>query len=220
MTSFKKIHSEAKFFFEHARGSHDFDHVERVVKLALHIGQKEKADLEIIKIAALLHDIKRQNTDEEILKAVGISDNKPDHALQGAKLAETILKKHKFSDKKIAKIVHCIEAHRFRNKVKPETLEAKILFDADKLDSIGAIGVGRAFLFAGELGAKLHNSKKSDAEILKTKEYGQEDTAYREYLVKLRHIKDHMQTREGRRLAKKRHEFMLRFFKELKKEIK
>lgn len=201
---------EAKFFFENEGGSHDFDHVERVLKMCLHIGRKEKADLEILKFAAILHDIGRSKEDK--------TSGKIDHARYGAGLAKKILEKYKFSRKKIEKIAHCIEAHRFRGTIKPKTLEAKILFDADKLDSIGAIGIGRAFYFANEVGAKLHINK-NETEILKTKPYTKDDTAYREFMVKLRHIKSRMLTKEGRKLAKNRHAFMVEFFKRLKQEI-
>lgn len=216
MNIFEEILKETKKYFTLAHGSHDFDHVERVLKMATHIAKKEqtenhKVDLKILKLAAILHDIGRHGSD----KAKGQTD----HAKDGATLAAEILKKYKFSEEKIAKITHCIKAHRFRTKTKPKTLEAKIIFDADKLDSIGAIGIGRAFLFAGEIGAKLHNTGKSDTEILQTKEYGKEDSAYREYLVKLRYIKDRMQTHEGNRLAKERNTFMVEFFKRLKKEM-
>lgn len=216
MNIFEEILKETKKHFTSTHGSHDFDHVERVLKMAIHIAKKEqknnhKIDFEILKLATILHDIGRHGSDKE--------KGQTDHAKDGATIATEILKKYKFSKEKIAKITHCIEAHRFRTKTKPKTLEAKILFDADKLDSIGAIGIGRAFLFAGEIGAHLHNTEKSDMEILQTKEYGREDTAYREFLVKLRHIKGRMQTKEGHRLAKERHAFMVEFFKRMKREI-
>jgi len=72
------------------------------------------------------------------------------------------------------------------------------------------VGIGRAFLFAGEVGAKLHNK---GIDLAKTKPYTSEDTAYREYMVKLRRVKSRMLTKEGRRLAVKRHGFMEEFFK-------
>ncbi|MBI5754231.1 HD domain-containing protein [Candidatus Peregrinibacteria bacterium] len=209
--NFKKILPEIKKHFKNARGSHDFDHVERVLKMALYIGKKEGANLEILRLAAILHDIKRKNADK--------NKGKTDHAISGGEVAMEILRKYKYDKKIIAAVHHCITAHRFRTDSKPKTLEAKVLFDADKLDSIGAIGVGRAFLFAGELKAKLHNSGMSDAEILATKEFSKEDTAYREFLVKLRYIKDRMHTRTSHRLAKERHDFMVKFFKKMKKEM-
>ena len=209
MNKFDQILKEAKKHFVNARGSHDFDHVERVLKMALHIGKKEKADLEVLKLAAILHDVSRKSADEQ--------KGKVDHAKQGALTAREILEKFKIKESQIVAICHCIEAHRFRNAVKPKTLEAKILFDADKLDSIGAIGVGRAFLFAGEIGAKLHNAVETD--VNKTAEFSAEDTAYREFMVKLKYIKSRMQTREGCRIAKSRHDFMVDFFKRLTKEM-
>jgi uncharacterized protein len=89
------------------------------------------------------------------------------------------------------------------------------LFDADKLDSIGAVGIGRAFLFAGEVGARLHNK---DSDISKTKPYTREDTAFREYMVKLRWVRDRMFTKEGKRIAAERHKYMVDFFHRLDKE--
>lgn len=211
MDIFDKILSEAKKFFSDARASHNFDHTERVAKLCMRIGKKEKADLEILKIAAILHDIGRKFEDE--------SKGKICHAEKGAELARKILKKYNFPPDKIEEVAHCIEAHRFRNSTTPQTMEAKVLFDADKLDSIGAIGIGRAFFFANEVGANLH-SNKNGTEILKTKPYTKDDTAYREFIVKLRHIKDKMLTREGKHLAKKRHKFMVDFFERLKEEAR
>ena len=87
--------------------------------------------------------------------------------------------------KKKLKIVNCVKRHRYRSSDLPVTLEEKIVYDADKLDSVGAIGIGRAFLFAGRSGAKVHNTKE---DALNSESYSEEDTAYREYLVKLRHI--------------------------------
>jgi uncharacterized protein len=106
-------------------------------------------------------------------------------------------------------ILHCISTHRFRGEKVPDTIEARVLFDADKLDSIGAIGVARAFLFAGEVGARLHNP---DARIEKTRPYTADDTGYREYRIKLCRIKDRMLTATGRELAEYRHQFMQEFF--------
>lgn len=208
MNIFSKIEKEAKKVLSGSKGCHDFEHTLRVLNLSLHIGKKEKADIRILKLAAILHDIGRKCEDE--------SGGKICHAKEGAKMAKKILKKYGVSDKDILKISHCISAHRFRGSVVPESKEAKVLFDADKLDSIGAVGIGRTFLFAGEVGAKLHNS---NVDIFKTKPYTEEDTAYREFVVKLSKIKNRMLTSEGKRLAKERHEFMVKFFERLEKEI-
>lgn len=189
-------------------GCHGPDHTERVYNLALHIGRLMNARLDILGAAALLHDIGRSH---EML-----SQGKICHANKGAEMSRTILTGLGFSPEMQEAILHCIEAHRYRNNKVPETLEAKILFDADKLDSIGAIGIGRAFLFAGQVGARLHNR---GVDVANTSSYSTEDTAYREFLVKLCKIKDKMLTPEGKRLAAERHEFMELFFKRLDKEI-
>jgi uncharacterized protein len=202
-----QIREEAGAFFRNARGSHDWDHTERVYRLCLRIGRREKADLGVLKLAALLHDIGREEEDR--------SNGKVCHGRSGAALAKGILERHGLDPAAVRAVVHCIRTHRFRKRAVPKTLEARILFDADKLDSIGAIGVGRAFLFAGEIGSRLHDKA---IDVRKTKPYTREDTAYREYLVKLGRIKDRMTTREGKRIAAERHRFMAAFFDRLNKE--
>jgi len=209
MNVFNKIKKEVKKILETKNGSHNWEHTERVYNLARHIAKIENADDEIVKYAAILHDIARNEEDK--------SNGKICHAEVGAKKAEKILKKCGLQDEKIKKIVHCIRAHRFRGKIKPETKEAKVLFDADKLDSIGAVGIGRAFLFAGEVGAKLYNK---GIDIHKTEPYTKEDTAYREYKVKLIKVKKRMLTETGKKMAEERHRFMVEFFKRLDKEVK
>jgi uncharacterized protein len=113
-------------------------------------------------------------------------------------------------------VVHCVRAHRFRKEPRPETIEAQVLFDADKLDAIGAVGVARAYQFAGEVGARLHNPNH---DLSNTLAYSREDTGYREYKVKLRHIRDRMLTDTGRRVAEGRHCFMVQFFERFLEEV-
>ncbi|MCX6561337.1 MAG: HD domain-containing protein [Candidatus Aminicenantes bacterium] len=201
------VRAEAKARLDDARGSHDWDHTERVLCLCLHIGRRERADLIVLRLAALLHDIGRAEEDR--------TNGRTCHAEAGAREARVILEKHGLPEATIASIVHCIGTHRYRKAARPETLEARILFDADKLDSIGAVGIGRAFLFAGEVGARMHDPA---VDVEKTKPYTKEDTAYREFLVKLRHIRDRMTTAEGKRLARGRHAFMTAYFRRLNKE--
>jgi uncharacterized protein len=205
---FAKIQEQAAAYFRNSRGSHDWSHTDRVYKLCVRIGEKEGADLEILRIAALLHDIGREEQDR--------SKGQVCHAKVGAQLALQILKDVGLEIDKVERVIHCIRAHRFRGKHQPVSLEAKVLFDADKLDSIGAVGVGRAFLFAGEVGAKVHNR---GIDLTKTSSYSEEDTAYREFAVKLRKVKDRMLTREGRKMAEERHRFMEEFFERLHDEV-
>jgi uncharacterized protein len=191
-----------------AGGSHGPDHTERVFQNAMAIGRNMDARLDILAPAALLHDIGRSEEHR--------SQGQVCHAFFGAELAEDILAKLGYSEEDRAAICHCIRAHRFRGATQPESLEAKILFDADKLDSIGAIGIGRAFLFAGQIGAQLYNP---DADHGQTAPYSAEDTAYREFQVKMCKVCSMMLTQMGRKIAKRRHDFMEIFFAELNLEI-
>jgi uncharacterized protein len=173
----------------------------------VHIGRVEGADLDVVGAAAFLHDIARPEQDA--------SKGRICHAAKGAVMAAELLRRCPFPDGQQANIVHCVRSHRFRGNHRPKTLEAKVLYDADKLDSIGAIGIGRAFLFAGEVGARLHipNIRVED-----TKPYSDEDTGYREFKLKLSKIKDRMLTAEGRRVADQRHRFMEAFFERFLQE--
>lgn len=189
-------------------GCHGPDHAERVHRTVLYIGRMMGADLEVLSAAALLHDIGRRYEMAE--------QGRICHAEKGAELAGGILADMNFSPEKIGKIVHCIETHRYRGDKIPVTLEAKILFDADKLDSIGAIGIGRAFLFAGQVGAKLHDG---EVDILASRSYSTDDTAYREFKVKMSKVKERLLTPEGQRLAEERHAFMEIFFDRLDREV-
>jgi uncharacterized protein len=203
----RRIRKEAAAFFRGARGSHDWGHTERVLRLCLRIGRKEGADLGVLELAALLHDIGREAEDR--------SRGRICHARSGAALAKEILDKNGCDATTVRAVIAAIRTHRFRRGAAPRTLEARILFDADKLDSIGAVGIGRAFLFAGEVGARLHDRT---VDVAKTKPYTREDTAYREFLVKLRRVRERMTTREGKRIASERHRFMTGFFARLNKE--
>ena len=136
--------------FHDARGSHNWDHTIRVCRLCEHIGTKEGVDMDVLLTAAYLHDIGRSYQDD--------SNGSICHAQKGAQLAKPILGQLPLSGEQKNNVLHCIRSHRFRGDLRPETPEAKVLFDADKLDAIGAVGVARAFLFAGEVGARLHSS--------------------------------------------------------------
>jgi uncharacterized protein len=203
----QEIRDYARGHFSDAKFSHDWEHTERVFNLCMHMGKVKGADLEVLAIAAYLHDIGRVHQDK--------SKGNICHAEEGARMAKELLDKFPIPEDKKENVIHCILTHRFRNSHVPETPEAKILFDADKLDAIGAVGIARAYLFAGEVGAVLHNK---DADPLTTKAYSKDDTGYREYMVKLRKIKDRMLTSEGRQLAEKRHAFMEEFFDRFIKE--
>ena len=120
----------------------------------------------------------------------------------------------------IAHVCDCIRTHRYRARQpesKPATLETRIVYDADKLDSLGAVGLARSFHFASRIGARIHNTAE---EALASDSYSREDTAYREYLVKLRYLKDNMLTAPGRAKAEYLSRFMDEFFAEMDRECR
>lgn len=188
---------------------HDYDHTLRVMKNAeVLLNEMPEADGEIVRFAALLHDCARPEEHN--------SKGKICHARRGAEIAFELLKQAGLPLEFCQAVSEAVRTHRYRDGLPPRTPEGKIVFDADKLDSLGAVGLGRAFLFAGSCGARVHNTAE---EALSNAAYGPEDTAYREYLVKLRHLPEAMLTPAGRGLAEERLKFMDLFFDRLNKEI-
>ena len=187
---------------------HDFDHTRRVMRNAeLLLPECPDADPQIVMLGALLHDIARPDEDR--------SAGRKCHAAAGAEMVPAWLKECGFPDALAAPVAAVVRSHRFRGKDRPGSPEADIVFDADKLDSLGAVGLGRAFLFAGRLNARLHNTPE---EALAAEPYSREDTAYREFLVKLCYLPRRMRTAAGRKLAVSRAAFMAAFFDQLDAE--
>jgi uncharacterized protein len=180
----------ARSFFER-EGTHGFSHVERVFNLCMHIGKEEGADLEVLALAALLHDIARPLED---------SGKVEDHALEGARIARRYLRSLGYPEDKVEAVAHAIEAHRFSRGPEPKTLEAKILSDADKLDAIGAIGIARVFMYSGEHGRDI-------------------EASIRHFEEKILKLKDLMYTETARRIAEGRHRFTEEFLERLRREI-
>lgn len=190
-------------------GCHDFEHTKRVIRNAEEISRSERPESpDAVRIGALLHDIARP---EELA-----SGGKLCHAQLGGAKAERILRECGCRDEALLHLVpEIVRSHRFRGDTAPVSPEAKIVYDADKLDSLGAFGVARAFYFAGRIGARLHNTEE---EALRSPSYSEQDSAYREYLVKLRILPDRMLTETGRLLARSRAEYMKDFFDRLNEE--
>ncbi len=172
---------------------HGFSHVERVYDTCIKIGRKLNANMKVLKIAALLHDIGRIEEKESLLKR--------NHAEISALKAKQFLTTNNFnlSEKDIENIVHTIRAHSFSNKIAPYTLEAKILSDADKLDAIGAIGIFRTIGFT-------------------LQKYGGIEQVIEHLENKILTLKDKMYLDYTQKIAEERHNIVLEFYRKLKKE--
>lgn len=193
---------------------HGFDHVLRVYQTAEKLAQIEGADLEIVRAAALLHDAEGADT-------AGGDEGRKDHHEASAEFAAKILQAEGWPDERIAAVQHCIRAHRYRNRSEPpRTLEAKIIFDADKLDVIGAIGVVRTIAFDVVVHAPVFVEPSERFLSTGEKEPGEAHSSYHEYFFKLRKIKDQLYTPSGRQMAESRHRFMESFFEQLAAEMR
>jgi len=199
--------------------AHNLDHVMRVYNLCLMISKyEENVDLDILIPAALLHDIARVEESED-------KTGKIDHAVLGSEIAGNILKDLKYDEGTIEKIKHCIVTHRFRTGNEPGTIEAKILFDSDKLDAIGAIGIARTFMLSGQCGQRLElNNSISEYLSDNTTENGRikdmsKHNPIIEYEVKLKKIPDKLYTKKAKEIGRDRIKFMEQYFNRLKLEL-
>jgi uncharacterized protein len=193
---------------------HGFDHVLRVYRLAEKIALAEGADLEIVRVAALLHDADGSAT-------AGGDEGRLEHHQASAAFARKILEAEGWGEDRIAQVEHCIRSHRFRDESEqPRTLEAKVLYDSDKLDVIGAIGVARTIAFDVVVGQPIYSEPSERFLSTGEKELGEEHSSYHEYLFKLKKIKDRLHTPSARALAEGRHRFLEEFFERLPAEIR
>lgn len=199
--------------------AHNLDHVFRVYNLCLLISKYEKdVDLDILIPAALLHDMARVEESQDKTGEI-------DHAILGSEIAEGILKQLGYEEEKIEKIKHCIVTHRFRTGNEPKTIEAKILFDSDKLDIIGASGIARTFMLAGQFGQRLtldgtlnEYLNKNTVENGRLKDVSKH-SPFIEYEVKFKKIPDKLYTNKAKEIGKERIKFMDEYFNTLKLEI-
>lgn len=191
--------------------THGYSHIVRVYHLAEEIAHAEKADLAIVRAAALLHDA----YDAAALDAVG----RAGHHLASAVFAEKILSAEGWDKKRIAAVQHCIRAHRFRDdREQPQSPEARCLFDADKLDAIGAVGVARAIAYAATHGSPIYHPPSQQFLASGRTLPGEPHSAWHEYWFKLRHLPERLFTAEGRRLAVQRQQVMETYFAALAEE--
>ena len=201
----KKIQKIVKKKLKGESSGHGYWHCYRVVQNALFIGKKEKADLKILELSAWLHDI-------------SIKKGRKNHEIRSAKQAEKILTKLKIPPELIAKVVKCIKNHRFSTG-KAETLEEKILQDADKLDVMGAIGIARIFAFAGRYKRKFHDGKiKSDTSAYKKTGYSR--TIIEHFYDKIFLLPKLLHTKSAQKMGRERIRFARQFVKRFLQEWK
>jgi len=205
---------EARVWYQNADPVHDFEHVLRVYRIAERLAEAEGADLEVVRAAALLHDSRGS--------APGLEgEARAEHHTASAEFAGDVLVNKHWPEDKINAVQDCIRAHRFRgDEDAPETIEAKVLFDADKLDVLGAIGVARTIAY-GALDGQPAYVEPSD-QFIQTgvTTPGETYSSYHEFLFKLRNVKNRMFTPSGKALADARHAFLLQFYEELKAEVR
>lgn len=184
---------------QNAEAGHDWFHIERVYRNSLLIANEEECDLEVVKLAALLHDIadsKFNDGDESI----------------GPKTARTFLEKENISQETINHVVAIIENISFKGgnfEKKFTSKELEIVQDADRLDAIGAIGIARTFNYGGFKNRQLYNPDIAPQLKMTKEEYkNSEAPTINHFYEKLLLLKDKMNTETGKKIAQERHRFM------------
>lgn len=192
-----------------AEGGHDWWHIYRVWKLSKHIAKNEKVDMFVVELGALLHDIadfKFYDGDEkvgsrkakEFLNSLGIEKNIITH---------------------VENIVENVSFKGARHIQKFKSLELDMIQDADRLDSMGAIGIARTFNYGGYKNRKIYNPEIKPKLNMTKEEYMKSNTAsINHFYEKLLLLKDRMNTKTGKSMAKHRHKFMEDYLKEFYKE--
>lgn len=189
--------------------AHDGEHIYRVLSNAMVIAREETGvNYDILISACLLHDIGRPDQ---------IRDPSLCHAAVGCEKAYAFLTDNGFASDFAASVRDCIRTHRFRKNDQPESLEAKILFDADKLDVVGAIGIARTLVYKGTVTEPLY-TRREDGTI--SDGAGEEPHSFfQEYHRKLNKLYDRFYTQAGHRLAQQRRKAAQDFYESLYWEV-
>ena len=193
-----------EFFAKDASG-HDAWHTFRVRSLALRLAEMEGADPLTVELAALLHDVDDRKlspqTHETLGNAVGF------------------LRKENVEEARIGQICAIIRALSFSSGQVPESLEGRVVQDADRLDAIGAIGIARTFAYGGAHGRAIHLPEEAARPDLSREEYAaRASTGINHFYEKLQLLKDLMNTASARRMAEARHRYMLDYLEEFQAE--
>ncbi|MDH3253357.1 MAG: HD domain-containing protein [Acidobacteriota bacterium] len=187
--------------------SHGLDHVKRVVRIAKRLGNLEGAEVEVVVPAAWLHD------------CVMIEKDSPDRARASTLAADRALEyllELQYPHRHLKAVHHAIRSHSFSAGIAPETLEAAVVQDADRLDALGAVGIARCFTVGGRLGLPLYDE---DDPFCRAREADDRHTVLDHFFVKLLRLPESMRTESGRVEAKRRVRIIEAFLAELAHEI-
>ena len=202
-----KAKSYIKEYFANDCSGHDYWHSIRVYNLSKMITQTEKCDNELVYLGSLLHDV-------DDYKLVG---NQSEPYLN----TKMFLRKESYPEDRIKKICNIISqvSYKGNDSVTPDTIEGKIVQDADRLDAIGAIGIARAFAFEGSRNLIIHDPNIPFKENMNAKEYYEnKPTTINHFYEKLLKLKDLMNTNTAKAIAQQRHKYMEIFLKEFQNE--
>lgn len=199
-----------KYMLECMRDSaHDKEHIYRVLYTALDIAESEKdVDYDILVTACLLHDIARQEQNENPQIC---------HAEAGAEKAYKFLIENGSDDCFAKKVKHCISSHRFRKNNVPESIEAKILFDADKIDVTGTLGIARTLVYQGAMCEPLY-SLLPDGRVSDGTD-DEKPSFFQEYKYKLEKIYSRFYTERGKEIAEERRKTAVSFYNDMLREV-
>jgi uncharacterized protein len=195
--------------------AHDYDHLVRVIALADKIQASEGGDLSTIWAAVALHDIGQERERR----------HGGDHASIGAELAAQLLKDTPFPQDSIPGVQQAIREHRMTGGVTPQTLEGRILYDADKIDCLGAIGIGRLYCITGRYNQKVYAPvpddivEPIDPHLIRHLRRRPDYSPSIEFQLLFADIPERMTTNTGREMARERFLYMQEFFSRLRKEV-
>lgn len=200
-----------KQVLKRAESGHDYDHIERVLQNAKKILKKEKANNSIVILGVLLHDIadpKFHDGDEK----------------KAENIAKAFLLEAGTDEETISQVLEIIDGISYKgghNQKDKMSIELQIAQDADRLDALGAIGIARAFSYGGFKGRRIYNKKVEPIEFKDVESYRNSDSpTINHFYEKLLKLKGLMNTKTGKKIADKRHDFMKVFLKRFLKEMK
>ena len=189
--------------FQDDHSGHDYFHTLRVYKMATKLAEQEGADLAVVQLAALLHDVDDIKLSPET------------HADKGR--ARAFLREHNISEQLIKEICDIIDEVSFKgtDSIAPKTIEGMCVQDADRLDAIGAIGIARAFAYGGSHNRIIHDPEIKPTENMNGDEYRNHiSTTVNHFYEKLFRLRDLMNTATARKIAEQRERYMKNFISE------